>query len=240
MPRPNLRNTALYLPFQPSQIGGLQIWFDGADPASIEIGTGVSQWRDKSGFGRHASQSNGGNQPTYAPNARFGKSAIAFSDDWLYSPANYTLGSLIVVWDSPAANAAYDGVVSMRIGGEIKSGTAASSMNWNMGLLTNNNVFIQPFPSGVECRLNRVLQPAAINDFASGVPIRTSPDRWNMMVTVFDPNSGAKNIVIGADIQQDRTIPSGHVAEVIGYDRRLTSEEIVRIETYLSQKWNLP
>lgn len=51
-----LWSPALILP----QLAG---WWDSADLSSLSFGTGVSQWRDKSGNGRHFAQATGANQP---------------------------------------------------------------------------------------------------------------------------------------------------------------------------------
>jgi hypothetical protein len=53
------------VPFVPSDIAGMQLWLDAQDSASITIATGVSQWSDVSGNGRHFIQSVGANQPSY-------------------------------------------------------------------------------------------------------------------------------------------------------------------------------
>lgn len=42
-----------------------QLWFDASDNATITLGTGVSQWDDKSGNARHVSQATGANQPLH-------------------------------------------------------------------------------------------------------------------------------------------------------------------------------
>lgn len=51
--------------FTPASISGLQAWFESYDASTITIGTGVSQWNDKSGNGRHLTQATGLSQPTY-------------------------------------------------------------------------------------------------------------------------------------------------------------------------------
>lgn len=57
--------------FQPVDISGCALWLDAADlntftPASPTNGTAISQWNDKSGNGRHATQSTSGNRPVYS------------------------------------------------------------------------------------------------------------------------------------------------------------------------------
>ena len=49
------------------------LWLDAADLSTITIATGVSEWRDKSGNGQHASQSTALNQPAYSA---FGLNAL--------------------------------------------------------------------------------------------------------------------------------------------------------------------
>lgn len=61
------RNQALWTP---SRIANnLAMWFDAFDTASITVSSGkVTQWNDKSGNLRHATQAVSANQPTYVAN----------------------------------------------------------------------------------------------------------------------------------------------------------------------------
>jgi hypothetical protein len=56
---------APYANYYPLSIAGCQLWLDAADATTIVIGTGVSQWRDKSGSSNNATQATGSQQPTY-------------------------------------------------------------------------------------------------------------------------------------------------------------------------------
>ena len=51
---------------------------DAYDPSTITISTGVSEWRDKSGNGRHFTQGTGDQQPSYSSNGFFGRPGITF------------------------------------------------------------------------------------------------------------------------------------------------------------------
>jgi hypothetical protein len=65
--------------FSPKSIAGLQIWLDASDASSLTLnGSTVSQWRDKSGNGFHASQATANNQPTYTSSAVYGRPALSF------------------------------------------------------------------------------------------------------------------------------------------------------------------
>ena len=62
----------------PAQIT-TELWLDAADASTITLnGSTVSQWNDKSGNGRNATQATAANQPTYIANSINGKSAL----DW--------------------------------------------------------------------------------------------------------------------------------------------------------------
>jgi hypothetical protein len=54
------------------------VWLDAADLSTIRIETGVSEWRDKSGNGSHATQATAANQPVYSQTGFFGLPGITF------------------------------------------------------------------------------------------------------------------------------------------------------------------
>ena len=73
----------LHSTFDPRRIPGLQAWYDAADSASV-ITEGsplrVSQWSDKSGNGRHATNTTSGStQPSYTTAARNGLNVLTFA-----------------------------------------------------------------------------------------------------------------------------------------------------------------
>jgi len=54
------------------------VWLDAADVSTISISTGVSGWRDKSGFGGLVSQGTSGNQPAYTVGGLNGLNVLTF------------------------------------------------------------------------------------------------------------------------------------------------------------------
>ena len=68
----------------------LALWLDADDQSTITIVTGVSEWRDKSGNGRHASNSTGSTQPAYGATGLNGRPALVFpasaNGRWLRTP----------------------------------------------------------------------------------------------------------------------------------------------------------
>ncbi len=55
------------------------LWLDAADASTVTLnGSTVSQWRDKSGNSRHASQATAANQPTYAAAGQNSRNVLTF------------------------------------------------------------------------------------------------------------------------------------------------------------------
>jgi prepilin-type N-terminal cleavage/methylation domain-containing protein len=68
--------------FRPDDIGGLQLWYDAADPGTIieNSATGkITQWRDKSGNGYHANVSSDG--PIMVRESGLGNHDVLYFDD---------------------------------------------------------------------------------------------------------------------------------------------------------------
>jgi len=71
----------LHTTFDPRRIPGLAAWYDAADSASVTLDAGrVSQWSDKSGNARHATNTTSGStQPSYSTAARNGLNVLRFA-----------------------------------------------------------------------------------------------------------------------------------------------------------------
>ncbi len=75
-----------FYPHRPSRIwkpsdlgGGLSLWLDAADPTTVTIATGVSQWLDKSGRSNHVLQATGANQPSYVAPSSANLGSVVFT-----------------------------------------------------------------------------------------------------------------------------------------------------------------
>ena len=66
--------------FSPYLISGLQLWLDASDPTTItQSGNSVSEWRDKSGFNRHATQATPSYQPIYNATGFYNQPSIGWN-----------------------------------------------------------------------------------------------------------------------------------------------------------------
>lgn len=97
----------------PAQFGSnLALWLDANDASTISLsGSAVSQWRDKSGNGRHVAQAVTANQPTYQATGFNGRPTVSFNgNSWLFNLSvaallrNATGGSLTAVANYTNAN----------------------------------------------------------------------------------------------------------------------------------------
>lgn len=64
--------------FSPKSIAGLEAWYDASAGSSITLETGVQQWADLSGKGRHLIQNTTNNQPAYNSVTLNGKPTVTF------------------------------------------------------------------------------------------------------------------------------------------------------------------
>lgn len=66
--------------FDPRSITGLEMYLNAKVASSITLnGSNVSEWRDLSGKGRHATQATGANQPAYSETSWSGRPGITFT-----------------------------------------------------------------------------------------------------------------------------------------------------------------
>jgi hypothetical protein len=112
------------------------LWLDAADLSTITIATGVSEWRDKSGNARHASQATPGNQPAYSEFSFSGRPGLTFdgTSDFLSMTAWPQVNghNVFCVADTTSVGTGYVIVMSRTVG------TAPFSPAPYFGLVGNN------------------------------------------------------------------------------------------------------
>lgn len=114
-------------------------WFDADDLSTITIATGVSEWRDKSGNGRNATQTTGGNQPALSVGSFNGRNTLLFDgvDDFMTYDgtflvnSSYFISAVIARRSSTGPNGR-----NMFLGGN----STTSNQNLHIGWHTNTSV----------------------------------------------------------------------------------------------------
>ncbi len=225
--------------FIPSDLSDLALWLDASDTSTItQVAGSVSQWSDKSGNGRHATQGAGSRQPLTGSATMNARNVIAFdgSDDRMSLPSSlYSVPSgnntILVVAQSTVSS---DGATARR----LFSGKVSSTTNYGLIPL--------PQTSNFSIRNGGQLNFSYTKD--------TNAHIWGMrrngsaLSSYLDgaasSNSSASNITLTElTIAQDTGGTSGqafggYIAEILLYTRALSDDEMNQIGAYFVGKWN--
>lgn len=205
------------------------VWFDASDFLTLTLVNGdVSEWRDKSGNGRHVSQGTAANRPTYADSGLNGRPAL----DWGSAINNKGLRNNAVSNFNPTRYfivADYDGANPFN---EFAGLVAHLPFNASTDLLITNNssniwysgsYFHNGNPTAASVALPTISQPFVV-------------------ASNFAQNSNRTSLFIG----NDRLLTGltrgwrGKISEVIGIDYVPSSADRNRAEGYLAWKWGIP
>jgi hypothetical protein len=214
------------------------LWFDAADISTLTIsGTNsVTQWRDKSGFNRHASLATT-TAPVYSFRTRnisavtdqglaLSSSLIISGDATIVMLAGNNGGSIFVPLDSSESN-----------GSTTNNAKFMFFTGWSNGFYTS-------FAAGGPPNLNSAATPV----FTSGSPCffswrrRATSGLYRFNVTTqlsptfFSGNIDISRIVGGHQV----TLPSAPVHwETLVFNYALPSHTLIQLEGYLAWKWGL-
>lgn len=240
--------------WNPSQIT-LALWLDASDSGTITLnGSKVSQWSDKSGNNRHATQAVGANQPGYSTTAFNSKPALTWP---VVTPAQ-----TVSVWlDTPAFSAA-DG--SRRFAsflvGRLQTGLAIvrrmmqSRTDYQFYYIgTNMDAATLAFVAGVAALPSNFISSAAINSpFLATILFGTdelSANQHRLTLNggaVGPANNSGNNgglstggFRIGADSPLGDYSWGGEICEVIHIAGTITAANREKVEGYLAWKWGL-
>lgn len=238
---------AAFAGFDPRSISGLTLWLDAADASSVvlDANSRVSAWNDKSGNGRHFTQTSAAARPRYNTTVNGRQVIRALSTEGnpsLTRPgaANAELGgpggaTLLFVFNLPSESASYtisffgdapnnfdrfsDGATyASRLRGSLRAGSFALGM-----------------PTSGTCL------HAIISDVSSG---NQTFRRQPFLTTASTSAIGQALDYSGwlSKTSQTYTIGAGGPflhCEILFYNRPLSSIEIAAVEDYLMTKWGL-
>lgn len=235
----------------------LALWLDAADASTITLNGGnVSQWNDKSGNGRNATQAIASLQPAYTALGIGGKPSLTFAPEggsasdrlnvtFTLTENNITAFALArKPSSSEDSKHRYGRVLSLR----NTSGTDYSNTNgWIPAFMAQSNAFGGVnAPSIVNYRNDAVIsvQPMVYNTpyiIGSTLSGSTGTMRVNGNQTSGTTSATAVNInqmLIGASSEGVDSEMYGDIAEVI-LTLALSLADQQRIEGYLAWKWGL-
>ncbi|MFM6669887.1 MAG: hypothetical protein ACKPJO_07110 [Dolichospermum sp.] len=223
----------------PSQIS-TALWLDADDANTITLnGSTVSQWNDKSGNGRNATQATASNQPTYTTNGLNGKPVLTFDgiNDFLVSSTG-TYGPNISMF----AVARQDGGSSyqriVNIGSSVDYFGFFGSFNGSFatffgnGASWNDTNANSPSIAVTSTRVLGVVNPTSGTDatpYVDGIAQNTKVGTMGI----------SNGVDIGAIQSPNTHFWFGIVAEIIVINSAVTTTVRQLIEGYLAWKWEL-
>ena len=221
----------------PDNIRGLQLWLDANDRSTItESGDKVSRWDDKSGNGNDVTQGTGANQPTTQSDAQNGKNVLVFDG------TNHFMSS---VFDA-----------SLDIRNDFTIIYVAKTDDTTM---TRRILATDGYATGVASSARTQYTALGVQDYSSANDYwNTSSHIINTMTmdtsndAIFYKNNAVFSSPTGANPANATTTGifigsrdtgvqkwDGEIAEIIIYDRVLSTAERTVLNRYLSLEWGL-
>ena len=202
--------------WRPDELGAsLALWLDAEDASTITLnGSTVSQWDDKSGNGRNASQGTAANQPAYTSNGLNGKPVVTFDgNNDILNTTSFLLGQTAV--SVARRSAAMQPVIEgLSINRRAFWGTSGGS-----GFNTHANYAVNGSSAFTE------------NGAASAVGAAFLVSQTGLLAQ-------AATWRLGAGTPGFAPL-NGYIAEIVTTNTLLSTDDRQKLEGYLAWKWGL-
>jgi hypothetical protein len=227
--------------WRPDELGSsLALWLDAEDTASITLNGGnVSQWSDKSGNGRHATQATAALQPAYNASEINSKPAIVTDNDALYVARWAAVSqpfTRVMLFNPVAIVSAGHLINSANI--NIPTGNAGNVADWfntAASMAQFSGVVANAVPVAINTTYIRLSQYDTTNSIVYTNGTQTGP-----------ANAGAaaiQGMTIGGYSQTGTGAPLGSTSarhgEILLIEGVLSTDDRQKLEGYLAHKWGL-
>ena len=223
--------------FTPDQLTGLVAWYK-ADALSLNDGDAVATWTDSSGNSNDATQGTGSAQPTFKTSIINGKPVVRFDggDDLstatesnfdlatysVFFVATRSAGTTLISKNTTGTGAGGRRKLQIGLAGNISlsAGSDGSAIN-NTATVTTPGVY------GVIARANNdhdLIVNGTVN---------------NKTTTLDDTTFNNSAFQIGAAFSNGSERITGDIAEIIIFNRAVSSSESLGIQNYLAVKYNV-
>ncbi|MDB2414400.1 prepilin-type N-terminal cleavage/methylation domain-containing protein [Rickettsiales bacterium] len=235
---------------------GLRLWLDGNDTSTLYTdptcaadklvtadGNSVACWKDKSGRNNHAIQNDSDRMPLYKTNIiNTDREVVRFdgSNDFMDIDLTFIVDNNYTIIFVEKRNT----TGTMMVMGTINNGSDNNALH--IGYRTDTGFTLAQWNNDIDAAISNTTNQAriitALFDMSSGHSIRS------VRAGVVASNSNAdknpmlfgSNGSIGRGFSRSGTdYYNGDLAELIIYDRALSSVERTNIEDYLSKKWGV-
>lgn len=229
--------------FSPYLINGLQLWLDASDPTTItQSGNSVSEWRDKSGFNRHATQATSSHQPIYNATGFYNYPSIGWNSaaacSMNISIPITTEYHIFAIFTQNLGGASYqriiNGVNGAATNNQLFFGTwgqmTLTTPLWSSPPPSNSpfyyNTTIQPIMQSMACGTSAGIQVVVphINGFSQNTRL---DNRGNLTGLQLFSLNGATEIF------------QGQIAEIVIFNRVLQETERTMLEGYFIWKYGV-
>jgi hypothetical protein len=218
--------------WQPSAVSGLALWLDAADSSAIQFSSGanISNWRDKSGNGRNATQGTVINQPSIGNRSVVFDTNKQLTTTYTSFPASETIFIVLNVF---SATNGLEGQLlqTSGVGGRqfslngFRLVTAKSGVGYLIGLGAGGTL-----SSNIPTLVGSTNDGSQIFHYINGSVTGT-----NLSIT---PYSGTGTTFIG-NTSGLNTGLVGYFNEILIYSNTLTIPQRQITEGYLAWKWGL-
>ena len=216
-------------------------WFDASDASTITVATGVSQWSDKSGFGRHATQSTGANQPTYNPGGLNNYPTFSWNGSQCLKTNSFTIGTVSSVFAVMKKTALYPFNESYLWGSTLSTSS-------NFHLTSCHNVYV------LRSDTKAYVDGGTVLASSSGMYVLNA---WNILQFTVNGSANSRIVqngtIIGSGNASGNNWTNGlsigaasgagnaaaDFAEFILFSTALADCDRQRVEGYLAWKWGL-
>ena len=231
--------------FLPTQVPGIQLWLDAADPSTITGTSPVTAWRDKSGNGNNGTASgspvvlansiNGSYPSIYFDGASSIAGATVNSGTTLTAfcilqttDANLNTNGRLLSLSAPGRND-YDNVQSC-IPYDQFNGAIINTNRGNTGSVG----VLYNVPVGTSALLATIFDGNTSNIFyANGsLQFTSTAASWNQSFSI-------TTYCIGNAINPNSAWYKGRIGEIILFNTAVTTFQRQQVEGYLAQKWGL-
>jgi F5/8 type C domain len=233
--------------FSPTTLSGLMGWYDASDSSSITLsGSSVTQFNDKSGNNRHLQASNGYTKPTVVSNYLNGKSVLSLNNSQLTTAFNYSgaeLDAYIVILPTATGDANTGRALSMCKTGYNDYDNSMSMMVFGSYDSTRNSLApLRNYQGGARVKQNLAttsefgIFQLSTNNYGINSALNGSLNQLgtNPTFTALDVNQ----LTVG-NMYNGANHTSGYYAEILLFNRVLSTGERRYVEGYLAWKWGL-
>lgn len=216
------------------------LWLDAADASTVTLdGSTVSQWDDKSGNGRNASQGTSSARPVLTASALNGLNAITFdgSNDFM-SIANSFMATttLIIACVVKENNGGFGGIITSKIGSPATDNSPALDINTSR-LFEYDFGSLSPHISTTNGSSWGVVVGQSLSNTSSLIAVNGTIE--NSSSNSFSISSTASSTALGTYRVGDSNYGAFDLGELLVLTSNSTLETRQHIEGYLAHKWGL-